>query len=263
MRKYLPAFLLIFLSSATYAQVELGLGYSLGVPLQKMAKHIQPAHQALLSGSYRLPIQKIPTLWAGLEIGTGSYGHKTIEQTFQFSDGTTTRTDVRYNSNIAYAAAVLRYEAPVKGPVIPYAKLSGGYMGFYTNIFIEDPENPDGCAAMDNDLVLSDGNFVVSYGGGLRILLKKSKTTDADYMLDLNVDKTMGGKVDYLNVRHLGEHHDPGTGSDPEAKPLTTRFINVNTQNIHEHQLAEVYTSPIRLLQVRLGFVMKINKVKK
>ena len=34
------------------------------------------------------------------------------------------------------------------------------------------------------------------------------------------------------------------------------QFVNVATQTIHEHQLAEVYTSPLQLLEFKIGVSM-------
>ena len=261
MRKYLPAIILLIASFNGLAQGDIGISYTLGVPLQSLAKHSQVAHQAVFSGNFRLPAKKHPQFFAGFEFGIGNYAHKTIEQTFTFSDGSTTKTDVRYNSNIGFANAVLRYDIPFKGRVVPYVNLKGGVTGFFTSIYIEDPKNPDGCEALDKDLAFKDMAMTYTYGGGFRINISRNKNGNHSYLLDLGVNNTRGGSVDYLNVKDLGEmDHSTMGGTNPDGgKPLTTKFINVNTQNIHEHQLAEVYNSPIRLLQVNLGFVVKFN----
>ena len=263
MRKNIPAIMLLLSSFNCLAQVDLGLSYMLGVPLQTMAKHIQPAHQAVFSGNFRLPVKSHPQFWAGFELGLGNYANKTIEQTFKFGDGTTTLTDVRYTSNLTYANAVFRYDIPFKGRVVPYVKLTGGGTTFFTSIFIEDPKNPDGCEALDKDLALKDFAMTYSYGGGFRINVSRKKDSHHSYLLDFGVGNTRGGTIDYLNVKDLGELDHSNMGGTSDGKPLITKFININTQNIHEHQLAEVFSSPIRLLQINLGLVILFNSTGK
>jgi len=259
MRTRLLAIIVLSSSLSCVAQTDFGISYRLGVPLQKMADHMRPAHQAVFSGNYRLPIKKHQQVWVGAELGIGNYAHKTIEQTFQFRDGSTTQTDVRYNSSLAYANAVLRYDIPLKGRVTPYVNLKGGYTSFYTSIYIEDPTDPDGCKALDKDVALKDGSMTWGYGGGFRVNISKKGRKANTYLLDFNVSTMRGGNVDYLNVKTLGEHNHNGQPSEEGVKPLTTKFINVNTQDIHEHQLAEVYNSDIRLLQVNMGLIMKFD----
>ena len=47
--------------------------------------------------------------------------------------------------------------------------------------------------------------------------------------------------------------------NDPDGKPLEVEFINVNTQAIHEHTVAQVYTSSLRMLEFRLGITVMLG----
>lgn len=256
MRKnLLLVFLLVFCFGA-YSQVDMSLGYELQVPTQTMAKHIQPAHGAQM-GVYFQPLKKYKQFWAGVEAGIGSYARKTIEQTFTFTDGTTTRTDVRYNSNIAYGKLAIRYDVPLKGRFVPYASVGGGLTNFYTGIYIEDPNDPLGCKALEKDLAFKDYTFIYSYGAGARINISKKGKGDV-YWIDLSVFGTRGGDIEYLNVKHLGDHQHEEP-ADSESKPFNTKFINVNTQDIHEHQLTRVYNSAVNLVNFKLSLFMRFN----
>ena len=262
MRKYLlPTVVLLFSSFYANSQLEMGLGYGLGIPLKDMARHIQPAHQGILTLNYRLPIKNYPQFLVGIETGIGNYAEKTINQTFQFTDGTSTMTDVRYSSNIGFVNAVLRYDIPVKGNAVPYLHLIGGYNKFYTDVFVEDPDDPSGCEPLENENAFNDHTFTWGYGAGVQIKLneKKRKPGAASYKLDLAVTNVYGGKLEYLNVKHLKEHNhnDP---LSPDSKPFVSRFVNVSTQAIHEHQVAEIFESNLRLLQIRVGFVIQFGK---
>ena len=46
---------------------------------------------------------------------------------------------------------------------------------------------------------------------------------------------------------------------DPGAKPLNVQFINASTQAIHEHTVAQVYISPLRMLEFRAGVVVMLG----
>jgi len=262
MRKYLlPTTVLLFSTFYASSQVEMGLGYGMGVPLKDMAKHIQLAHQGVFQLNYRLPIKKHPQFVVGLETGIGMYAEKTINQTFTFTDGSTTNTDVRYSSNIGFVNLVARYDIPVKGKVVPYVHLIGGYDEFYTDVYVEDPSDPMGCKPLENENAFNDHTFTWGYGGGMQINLgeSKRKSCGAQYKLDLAVTNVYGGDLEYLNVKHLGTHNhsDP---TSPDNKPFVSKFINVNSQAIHEHQLAEIHNSNLRMLQIRVGMIVQFGK---
>jgi len=263
MRKYLlPTAVLLFSSFyASSQQVEMGLGYGMGVPLKDMAKHMQLAHQGVFNINYRLPIKNYPQFVVGIETGIGTYAHKTINQTFQFTDGTTTNTDVRYSSNIGFVNLVARYDIPVKGAVVPYLHLIGGYDELYTDVYVEDPADPMGCKPLENENAFNDHTFTWGYGAGVQIKLKESKrkSCGATYKLDLAATNVYGGDLEYLNVKHLTAHNHSDPQS-PDTKPFVSKFINVNSQAIHEHQLAEIHESRFRMLQIRIGLVIQFGK---
>ena len=254
MKYFILSFACLFSLNA-HSQFEVGSAYTLGIPLQKMGSYLQPAHQFTMQGNYNLRISKLKNLWVGLEIGAGMYGNKTINQHFKFSDGSVTSTDVRYTNSVEFINTAVRYDIPVKGKVTPYATAKAGYINLSTNINIEDPDDPDGCTPLEHKRVFQDNTITYSYGAGVRVNV--CKAGGDRYQLDFAVSNTYGGKLNYINVKDLGKHqHEP----DPEssAKPLNAKFINVNTQNVHEHQLAEVYNSSFRMLQIKLGFIVKL-----
>ena len=253
--KYFILFLGSLFSLTAQSQIEFGTAYTLGVPVQKMSSYLQPAHQAVVQANYNLPISKLKNLWVGVEGGAGMYGNKTINQHFEFSDGSVTTTDVKYTNNIEFVNAVIRYDIPTKGRATPYANIKGGYVNLATDINIENPDDPDGCNPLEHKRVFHDNTFTYSYGAGVRYNV--CKQAGDKYQLDFAISNTYGGKLDYINVKELGKHqHEPN--SESSAKAFNAKFINVNTQSVHEHQLAEVYNSPFRMLQIKFGFVMRL-----
>jgi hypothetical protein len=97
-------------------------------------------------------------------------------------------------------------------------------------------------------------------GAGFQInpsIFSKQKK-DGPVMIDISINTIRGGQLDYINTKHLKDEQDiPQTG----GKPLMVRFINVNTQDIHEHKVAQVYTSALRILEIRAGVILNIGKL--
>lgn len=98
-------------------------------------------------------------------------------------------------------------------------------------------------------------------GAGLQInpsLFSKRKK-DGPVKIDISVNTIYGGKLDYINTKHLKDEQDvPQTG----GKPLLVKFLNVSTQDIHQHKVAQVYTSALRIFEVRAGIILSSDILK-
>jgi len=97
-----------------------------------------------------------------------------------------------------------------------------------------------------------------SAGGGLQInptLFSKNKRI-TKVMIDISANTIRGGEINYINTKHL---MDAQSMNDPDGKPLEVKFINVSTQAIHEHTVAQVYTSPLRILEFRAGITLSLG----
>jgi hypothetical protein len=255
-----------FLGSSLFMQAQLlvGGGYNLSVPQGKMAQNMQPVHSFQLSGGYALPSTRGQVI-IGAEIGIGTYAQLSKEQTFQFRDGSSTRTMVNYSSNMLNGSLTARFNLLRKGKLVPFVALRGGYHHFYSSIYVEDPADADGCRALERESILKDGSFSVGYGAGLRMdmgVFRQARALAGRHWLELAVNKTAGGNVEYINTRNIKDHYhnQPPVTTNDGKQPLVIRFINVGTQNIHEHQVAEVYTSALRLLDIRLSYVVQLGR---
>lgn len=226
--------------------------YSLALPRQEMGKNIQAAHSLQAAMLYRLP-KGLKNFSVGVELGIGMYAHKQVDQTFEF-EGLTTVVPVNYNSNLFNANIQARFNVwdESKSLVVPYLIAKGGLYSLYSNVVIEDPENPDGCTALDRDNIINDKTLYWSGGVGLQMdpgIFSKHKR-NGNLKIDLSAQTIRGGSIDYINTRHLMDAQDV---PEPGAKSLTARFINAGTQHIHEHSVAQVYTSPLRFFEIRAG----------
>jgi len=250
-------FLGFFFLSANGQSWNITTHYSLGVPRQEMEKNIQPAHSLQAGILYQLPTFK--QLSAGVELGLGSYASKRIEQTFQFDNNTSSVVPVNYNSNTFNVNLQTRLNLlNDKNPVIPYINAKGGMYNFFSTIYIDDPNDADGCHALEQKTIMNDKTFYWSAGGGIQIdpsIFSKYKGK-GNVLIDISANTIHGGAMDYINTKHLV---DAQTINDPGGKPLQVKFVNASTQAIHEHTVAQVYSSPLRLLEFRAGVTVKLD----
>lgn len=248
----------ILFFSANSQQWKFTTSYSLGLPKQEMGKNIQPAHGLQTGVLYQLP-GALKQLSAGLEIGIGIYAHETIDQTFQFDNNTSTVLPVDYSSNVFNANLQARFNLLCdKSLIIPYINAKGGLYSFYSSIYIGDPEDGGGCHALEQETIMNDKTMYWSAGGGLQIntgVFSEHKH-NGKVMIDISANTIRGGEISYINTKHL---MDAPTMSDPDGKPLNVEFVNVSTQAIHEHTVAQVYTSSLRMLEFRAGITLRLG----
>jgi hypothetical protein len=256
--KFIFTLLITFLFFSTYGQQwKFTTSYSLGIPQQEMGKNIQPAHSLQAGALYQLP-GTLKRLSVGLELGIGMYANERIDQTFQFDNTTSTVLPVDYSSNVFNANIQARLNLlSEKRSVIPYINAKGGLYNFYSSVYIGDPEDDGGCHALEQENIINDKTMYWSAGGGLQInpsVFSKNKES-GKLIIDISANTIRGGTLNYINTKHLMEDIP-----DPDGKPLNVKFINVNTQSIHEHTVAQVYTSPLRMLEFRAGITVLLGR---
>jgi len=256
--KFISTLLLIILVSAANSQAwRISTNYSLGVPQQQMEKNIQPAHS--LQGGILYQFKHSKQLSAGIELGIGSYASKRIEQTFQFDNNTAAVVPVNYNSNTFNVNLQGRLNLLKDNYfVIPYVNAKAGLYNFFSTIYIDDPADAGGCHALEQKTIMNDKTLYWSAGGGLQIdpaIFSKNKRR-GNVLIDISANTIHGGTMDYINTKNL---IDAQSVTDPAGKPLQVKFINASTQAIHEHTVAQVFTSSLRLLEFRAGVVVKLD----
>jgi hypothetical protein len=188
------------------------------------------------------------------------YASKRIEQTFQFDNNVASVVPVNYSSNVFNGNLQARLNLfSNKNVIIPYINAKGGFYNFFSTIYIEDPNDPGGCHALENKSIINAKTLYWSAGGGLQInpaIISKNKRK-GNVLIDISANTIRGGTMDYINTKHL---IDAQSINDPAGKPLEIKFINASTQQIHEHTVAQVYTSPLRLLEFRAGVTVMLGK---
>jgi hypothetical protein len=262
----LPLFILF--SNFTIGQhFEWGLGLTNQTPQGTMADNIRGANGFSTQLGYRIPILKNKFVISS-EFGTGRYGKQKLEQTFQ-NDVVQTPTNfmVNYINFANFSHLNLRYEILKDKNVTPFVHVTGGRQTLGTRVRInvhEDQVGGDECVPLEDEVTFRKRNLVWGYGGGFMInLLSKSDMKHGIPYVRLNFSVTQikGGNIEYINVKQLQQVTtlpNPNDGSKEWAVP----FTNVNTNNIHNHTIARVYSSPLRQIQFRLGFILSLEEFK-
>jgi len=247
-------------SICTAAQIKGGFSYSLSLPLHEMKQNIKPVHS--MNFSVMSHVKGLSKLSLGIETGLGQYASFTKDQDIRFPDGSGINTKVSYSSNVATAGVLTRFTLFKEAKLNPYLAGKLGYASFFSKVIVADPEHDDDCKPLDKKTPIHDHSFFASYGAGVQIdVSSKKKTKNA--WIDISVSQLHGPKLDYINIKDIKDHvqNDPNSPAPPSNKtvPLSIRFVNVSTQTIHEHQLAEVYNSPLRLLEIKVGVVWRLD----
>jgi hypothetical protein len=243
------------------AQVEGGFSYSLSLPGHEMKHNIRPVHS--MNIIFITPVKKLSKLSWGIEAGLGQYASFAKDQDIRFPDGTGIKTKVTYSSNTATAGILTRFSLIKEAKKLnPYLAGKLGYANFSSKVVVADPENDDDCRPLEKKKPISDHSFFAAYGAGLQIDVS-SKKKPKNAWIDISVSQLHGTKLDYINVKDIKDHiqNDPNNPAPVSVKsvPLSIRFVNVATQTIHEHQLAEVYNSPLRLLEMKIGVRWRLD----
>jgi hypothetical protein len=256
--KLIATLLISLCFSSLFGQSYMNIGYSLSAPQQQMNEKINPLHS--LAAGIQFQIPKVKRLQLGAEASWGTYASTTKEQTFTFSNGSTTRTNVNYSSNVLQGALTARVLLLKNKGVTPYITGKAGYASFYSTIFIEDPHDVDGCRPLDQKTLLKDGTITGGYGGGLQIdwSVFSPKADKRRGFIDFRVQNIRGNNIEYINTKKL---YDAGSAptTDPDGKAVSVPFINATTNEIHEHQVAEVYNTPLRMLEFKVSWVFVLD----
>jgi hypothetical protein len=263
MKRILPLFLLI--AGTSFGQrFQIGAYIPIDVPNRQIMPKMSTASGIGILFAYR-PIQRIP---AYLEVKSnfGNYSDRSMQQTYNFGNGSQTTTTVTYKSNMHKVLLGTKfflgndYQA-----VRPFITPQAGAVFYRTNIRIADPTDTDDCKPLERKTTQHDAGFV--YGGevGAEIALDrlfKGMSSENRHHLTLSASFLKGaGLFEYVNVRYMedevhgampeGEHagHEAADGRD-----INATFINVSTNALHEHKIAELYRTSLQYWGLNIGY---------
>ncbi|HEU5289356.1 MAG TPA: hypothetical protein VFU05_01860 [Cyclobacteriaceae bacterium] len=239
------------LANAQFQSYEIGLGYTFTAPIATMKQNIN--HGNGVTMDFYLTPEKISRFAFGMDINYTVYGYDKSKQEYTFDDGSTARMDIIVDNSFFNLMFGGRYllTASQETNLKPYVSLKGGYSWFRTNLNIYDPDDNDHCEPIENDLLMKDGTFLFSAGGGIQWDLRKKKSPNR-FLFNAGVNLTLGGQVSYMNTDAPSSNHMNHNSSDVNAQ-----FINTQTQVVHEHHVGYVYTSFLEMMDFRAGFIFR------
>lgn len=246
---FIPLIVTSWTLSAQSWQGEFGLGYTYMEPLGSMSNNIKRGH-GFTADYFITP--KNSRFAYGLEFSYTLYGHDKSEQVYTFSDGSTANMDIVVDNSISNLLLAGRYYLRDESILRPFINVKAGYSWYKTDLNIYDPDELDHCEPVDHDLLLKDGTLVLSAGGGFHYDLSAifKKVSPNRFLFTLNANLALGGRVNYMNT-DAPSHHDPS------AQDVNARFINTQTQVVHEHHVGYVYSSYAELLDIRAGLIFR------
>lgn len=250
MKTLYAGLILIFLSPAVWCQsFEMGTTLTLSQPVNAMSGDMNNAFGLSLAmeRKFKNPFS------AGLELGFGNYGYQTTRQQYTFDDGSVTETNVNVSNNLFSLSLTGKHFLRPEKKVNPYLSGKAGWTWFTTQLIIEDPADEYSCHPVESDILSRDNTYLVSGGAGLRVDFQalSPNARSQRLFLDVSVHATHGGIINYMNVK---KHHTPSATPD---RDVMVKFINTQTQVVHEHHVGFVYSSVLNMVEYRLGVIFR------
>ncbi len=258
------AFLVLFaiLSFSVKSQVigQMGVFVPIDIPDRAIMPNMSVNAGFGLNASYS-PFPNSP-FYLEFKSSWGQYYYQTLTQTYSFTDGSTTVTDVNYSSGMSKyllgtKVMVGRELWAVRGFVTPQIGLSK----MKSRIYIEDPNDVDNCKPLENRTTHKFTGGV--YGGevGLEIDLSRIiPTIQTEYTHKLVLTANFLGSfghMEYVNVKYMeNEVHDPNVVHDD--RDINATFINVGSNDLHEHKIAELYHTPMNMWGFSIGYTANL-----
>jgi hypothetical protein len=262
MQKLYSSLFALLLASAAFGQLnEISGGYQLSLPQASMKNGWSSGHGINLA--YYRHFAHIEGFSVGMDVGLGNYAMKNEPQRYVFRDGSVTHTTATLSSSLVYGALSARYSPITHKGFSPFVELQGGFFGMHSSIYIADPTDPLGCRALENRNILSSGTSFWSPGAGFKVQLGKP-TKNEIHSLEFKARFIRGGNMEYANMNRLYHNHDQTAEPfDPNKgeSPLKVTFVNVTTNERHEHTVAELYEHPLRALQFNFTYSFRFNKL--
>lgn len=209
------------------------------------------------------PYRRVP-LFIEVRGSIGQYSSKTSTETFIFDDGSTTVTDVTFRSLMSKVQLGTKvYLTPAYRQVKPYVMPTIGYNFMRSRIRIADPMDEDDCQPLVNRLSHGSTGFTYGLEAGVELdvigMIKGEERSGKLYFSVAYLSSAR--KMDYINIRYMSDHEhgvhegEHGGTSQADGRPLTTDFVNVSSNDLHSHKIAEVYNTYLRFINVNVGYV--------
>ncbi len=195
-----------------------------------------------------LTVKKASSLKIVMNVDGGTNDVKSMPYEFEFNN-VLTKTTIEYNSNILELTSGLRYIFNENRKLKPYAGLSIGMFSYSTNYVIEDPEDSDGCHALESENIQTDKSFIGKIEGGLRFASKWKPNAGRSILFDIGFSYRKGTKADYIRLN---------TDDNEEDIDYSVKFQSA-TNEVHEHAIGKIYNTAVNQLGIHFGLVIPFS----
>jgi len=229
------------------------LNYVYTTPLGSMKNTIKRGNGLTITLGAITPTRRFAF---GIDLSYTQYGSDKTKQQYDLEDGTTAKMQVNVSNSFGNYLVYGRWFVIAKGKFLPYLSVKTGYSSFRTDLNIYDPDDWDHCEPLESDLLQRDGTLIGIIGGGFQLDLSAffGRMKPDRFYLDFSSNVTHGGTVKYMNADAPSNFSGNNSPSDVYAT-----FLNTETRVIHEHHVGYLYSTPVQLLDFKLGFSFRIN----
>lgn len=263
MKKIYLLFIMLPMLGFSQGNFQIGTHFGTYSPFKNQMPKMGTVYGMGFNASYK-PFMNIPVAidWTN---HFGTYYNRTMQETYYFNETSSTTTDVTYTSKMRTNLLGLKVDLTNEySAVRPYITPQIGWSTLKSKIYIADPNDVDDCQPLDRRTNHIFRGTV--YGGevGLQVdmnKLFKGIGTENTHFLYISGSYLRGFQMfEYINQKHMQQHehgvHQDGTIEGEDGRALTTQFVNVTTNEIHEHKIAEVYNTPYEMWGLKIGYVI-------
>ncbi len=259
MKLLLPAVLLFFIATTSNAQIEASLGAGAMIPTGRFSNPLNTAW----GPSFNIGIKpfKKQNFWVSFDM-MPTYLDQIEKRITLVSPGTpeTVTTDMNYLTTFNNFSLTGRYEFPLSKKWTTYATLSAVYLPVTTRIKIVDPASEDECVYLEDRKLMRSHPFGIGLGSGIKFKLGKDYDEGINaYWLDFSVSYLRAPRTEIANLNQI-QTLQPGEVykiDETNGTPVGITFRNIHTNTTHEHFVMQVQNLPLRMLQLKLTFVME------
>jgi len=192
-----------------------------------------------------IPIMKSNIKWT---LGMGVYINGISNEPYEFYyQNNYTKTQINLTSYLFDVTSGFRYVFNEGKRVAPFVGVNGGIMKYYSEMIIEDPEDPDGCHALQTESMSSSVSYIARVESGVRITPNPSTCKSS---LEIGLGYTRGTEAKYLKL--TGDHYVP---SEASGEDYMVQFQSANSE-IHEHSVGKIFHTPTNQLSFHLAWVV-------
>lgn len=238
-------------------KIQASAGIAVFTPVGELKTGLPTSVGGRLSIMHQLPVLQ-GRLFTGFAYTGSIYGTVSKEVNFVNEDGERNATHLSVHNEINHFHWQTRYYTGKFNKVNAFAGVSLGSTVFATHMQASR-EQEYHCPPADTDGALLFRDRIFSYAFETGILLPLSENSRS--FIELQAQYHTGPRVNYLNTE--GEMIRPGqsTGDPSNSKEVRMRFLDLQTNGIHEHVIAREYQSAYRQLSFALSWKYMFNGI--